>query len=170
MSPTWRLAHAALLLGTALLALPAAAATDCVIDAVGAAGFGAYDGTQNDGAMTTITGRCTNTPPPGAGPTIFPVISLSPGLAASYAPRRMASGASRLNYNLYTTAARTVVWGDGSGSTAIVPAYLGGAFNLNGNQTLAFNNPNLTIYGRIPAGQTAATGLYADTITVTLTF
>jgi spore coat protein U-like protein len=81
----------------------------------------------------------------------------------------MTSGASRLNYNLYTTAARTVVWGDGSGSTATVPAYLA-AFALNGNQTLAFNNPNLTIYGRIPPNQTAATGLYADTITVTLTF
>ena len=50
-----------------------------------------------------------------------------------------------------------------------MPAYLA-AITLNGNQTLAFNNPNLTIYGRIPAGQTAATGLYADTITVTLTF
>jgi len=163
------LTHAALLHCISLLALPAAAATDCVIDAVGAAGFGAYDGTQNDGAMTTITGRCTNTPPPGTGPTIFPVISLSPGLAASYAPRQMTSGASRLNYNLYTTAARTVVWGDGSGSTATVPAYLA-AFALNGNQTRAFNNPNLTIYGRIPPNQTAATGLYADTITVTLTF
>ena len=66
MSPALRLAHAALLLGASLLALPAAAATDCFIDAVAAAGFGAYDGTQNDGAVTTITGRCTNTPPPGA--------------------------------------------------------------------------------------------------------
>jgi spore coat protein U-like protein len=159
-----------LLLGTLLLALPAAAATDCFIDAVGAAGFGIYDGLQNDGAVTTIRGRCTNTPPPGAGPTIYPVISLSPGLAANYVTRQMASGASRLNYNLYTTAARLVIWGDGNGGTAIVPAYLGGAFNLNGNQTRAFDNPNLTIYGRIPAGQTVPTGLYADTITVTLTF
>jgi spore coat protein U-like protein len=165
----WTLAQVALLLGTALFGLPAAAATDCFIDAVAAAGFGAYDGTQNDSAVTTITGNCTNTPPPGAGPTIFPVISLSPGLAASYAPRKMASGASRLNYNLFTNAARTVVWGNGSGSTVTVPAYLA-AVTLNGNQTLAFNNPNLTIFGRIPAGQTAATGLYADTITVTLTF
>ena len=56
------------------------------------------------------------------------------------------------------TAARTVVWGDGSAGTATVLAYLA-AFRLNGNQSLAFNNPNLTIYGRIPAGQTAATGL-----------
>lgn len=169
MSPQWRLVPATLLLGSALLVLPAGAATDCFIDAVAAAGFGAYDGTQNDAATTTITGRCTNNPPPGGSPLLYPVISLSPGVASSFAPRQMASGASRLNYNLYTTATRTVIWGDASGSTATVPAYVA-AITLNGNQTRAFNNPNLTIYGRIPAGQTAATGLYADTITVTLTF
>jgi spore coat protein U-like protein len=165
-----RFANAALLLGTALLALPAASATDCFINAVAAAGFGAYDGTQNDAATTTITGSCTNNPPPGQGQTIFPVISLSPGQWGSYATRQMANGAARLNYNLYTLATRTVVWGDGSGSTAIVPAYTGGNFNLSGNSTLAFNNPNLTIYGRIPAGQNLPTGLYTDTITLTLTF
>lgn len=164
------LAPAAGLLGATLLAAPAAAATDCFIDAVATASFGAYDGTQNDGAATTITGRCTNSPPPGGGPTITPVISLSSGLAGSYASRQMANGAFRLNYNLYTSAARSVVWGDGTAGTATVLAYLAGSISINGNQTRAFDNPNLTIYGRIPAAQSVGIGNYSDTITLTLTF
>src|SRR5437868_6080735 len=40
-------------------------------------------------------------------------VSLSPG-SGPYASRTLANGSYRLNYNLYTDAARTVVWGDGS--------------------------------------------------------
>ena len=170
MSTQRKLTGVAGLLGAVLLATPAAAATECFIDAVATAAFGIYDGTQNDGAATTIRGRCSNTPPPGPGPTITPVLSLSTGLAASYAPRQMANGAFRLNYNLYTSVARSVVWGNGSAGTAPVPAYLAGSISLNGNQTRVFDNPGLTIYGRIPAGQTAGNGSYTDTVTLTLMF
>lgn len=82
-------------------------------------------------------------------------ISLSPG-GGSYASRAMASGAHTLNYNLYSDAARTIVWGDGTGGTATV----------SGNATSA----NHTVYGRIPPAQNAYVGSYSDSITVTLTF
>jgi len=82
-------------------------------------------------------------------------ISLSQG-GGSYALRAMANGAHRLDYNLYTDATRTTVWGDGNGNTAIV----------SGSGTTG----NHTVYGRIPARQNAYVGGYIDTITVTLTF
>lgn len=83
-------------------------------------------------------------------------ISLSPG-GGSYASRSMANGAHRLDYNLYTDAARTIIWGDGTGATAVVSG-------------LWLTTVHRTVYGRIPARQNAYVGSYSDTITVTVTF
>src|SRR5262245_20367523 len=44
-------------------------------------------------------------------------ISLDKGGAASFNPRRMLKGSEALNYNLYLDAARTIIWGDGTGGT-----------------------------------------------------
>lgn len=82
-------------------------------------------------------------------------ISLSPG-SGSYTSRSMANGPHTLNYNLYTDATRTTIWGDGSGTTTTV----------SGSGTSA----NHTVYGRVPARQNAYVGSYSDSITVTLTF
>ena len=69
----------------------------------------------------------------------------------------MRSGTNQLNYNLYTDAARTVVWGNGSGTSSI--------------QTVARNRTTtLNVYGQIPAGQDAVVGNYTDTILATVTF
>jgi spore coat protein U-like protein len=153
-----------------LAAGQARAAATCFLNTVASAAFGLYDGLQNDVATTLISGRCTNSPPPGSSGILVPVLTLSTGVSGSYASRRMANGANRLNYNLYTTAARTTVWGNGTGGSAIVPAYAAGFIVINGNQTRVFDSPNLTIHGRIPADQNAPQGNYSDTITVTLTF
>ncbi len=88
-------------------------------------------------------------------PSIVYTISLSPG-GETYVQRQMASGGAVLDYNLYTNASRTVVWGDGTGATATV----------SGSGTSASH----TIYGRIPAGQNKPVGSYSNTITLTLTF
>lgn len=87
-------------------------------------------------------------------------ISLSRGGAPAFNPRQMLSGAERLNYNLHLDAARTSIWGDGTGGT-----------------TTYFNNnpPNntdviVTIYGRIPAGQDVRAGIYTDTVTATINY
>jgi spore coat protein U-like protein len=71
----------------------------------------------------------------------------------------MTSGSNSLTYGLYTNAARTTVWGDGTGSTATV------------TNTGSGSAQNFTVYGRIPAGQTSTpAGIYADTVSVTITY
>ena len=82
------------------------------------------------------------------------------GAGASFANRRMRriSGTELLNYSLYTTAARTTVWGDGTAGTATIAGTANGAAQT------------IPVYARIPAGQTAPSGQYFDVITVTVTF
>ena len=89
-------------------------------------------------------------------------IQLSSGGALSYTPRQMANGAARMNYNIFTTARRTTVWGDGSGATAVVAD----------NQTLINGTSvnHYTMYGRIPALQDVRAGAYTDSIVVTLLY
>lgn len=85
-------------------------------------------------------------------------VRVSAGNSGSFAQRRMTSGASILNYNLYTTATRTIVLGDGSGGTGI--------FDLGRTR----GSVSRTIYGRIPAGQKVSAGSYSDTLVVTVSF
>lgn len=82
-------------------------------------------------------------------------IALSPG-TGTYALRLLSNGSYQLTYNLYTDAAHTTVWGDGSSGSSIV----------SGSGTSA----GYSAYGSIPAGQNPYAGSYSDAITVTLTF
>lgn len=77
---------------------------------------------------------------------------------ATVANRVMKFLTNDLHYNLYTSGARTTIWGDGTLGTSVV----------SGNGTGLVST--LTVYGRIPTGQYVAPGLYTDLITVTLTF
>lgn len=88
-------------------------------------------------------------------------ISLDNGGAPTFNPRRMVNGTNTLNYNLYLDAARTIIWGDGSGGTQ--------NFFINNPQP---NNQDIRVplYGRIPAGQGATVGNYSNTVTVTINF
>ena len=100
-----------------------------------------------------ITVTCTN----GTGWTA--AAGVGSGSGATFASRRMTAGANLLNYNLYTDAARTTVWGDGSGSTAM--------FSNSGTGVAQA----VTVYGRVPSGQvTVPPGAYADTVSVTVTY
>ncbi len=89
-------------------------------------------------------------------------VALSSGNSGNYSARQMANGASNLSYNLYTSAAYTNVWGDGSGSTSRVS---GGAL-----LSIGTTSTDYIVYGRIPAGQDAAAGSFNDTIVVTLNY
>jgi spore coat protein U-like protein len=90
---------------------------------------------------------------------LAPVISISAGSSGSFSPRQMTSTSTDvLTYNLYIDAARTTVWGDGTGGSSTV------------NGTTATNPATNTIYGRIFPGQSVAAGNYSDTLTVTLNF
>lgn len=100
-----------------------------------------------------ISVTCTN----GTGWTA--AANVGSGSGATFASRRMTQGANLLTYNLFTDAARTSVWGDGSGSTVTV-----------GN-TGTGSAQAVTIYGRISGSQTSApAGGYADTVSVTVTY
>ena len=139
------------LLAFLVLALVAqSAAAVCSIGVPGVA-FGAYDPrspSATDGAGTLTFTGCT------AAYTI----SLSSGSSSSYAPRKMAAGPYRLEYNLYTDPGRNAVWGDGTGGTSVR--------SVSG----APDGANYTVYGRIPAAQNVGAGSYSDQVIVTVTF
>jgi spore coat protein U-like protein len=81
------------------------------------------------------------------------------GSGATFASRRMSNGANLLTYNLFTDAARSSVWGDGTGSTV----------DIDGTGTGAVQN--IAIYGRVGSGQTSVpAGNYADTVAVTVSY
>ncbi|WP_031500918.1 spore coat protein U domain-containing protein [Bryobacter aggregatus] len=90
-------------------------------------------------------------------------VQLSTGSSGTYFPRQMKFGANTLNYNYYTDAARTTVWGTGTGGTG-APSY-SALLILLGTVTNDY-----TAYGRIPAGQAAKPGVYTDTITITVNY
>lgn len=82
-------------------------------------------------------------------------VSLSTGSSGTYSQRRMTSGTAFLGYNLYVSALRTIVWGDGI---------------TTGTVSTVDNNVDLPVYGRIPGLQNVPPGAYSDTIIVTVTF
>jgi spore coat protein U-like protein len=133
------------------------AAPTCSIDNVSNVAFGSYDVFSPAPVDTTgsVTYSCS-----GAGESDLVAIELSRGGAPSYFPRQLSTGGLTLDYNLYREAARTNVWGDGSGGTSRYT--LVGTGN---NDTVV-----VTLYGRIPALQNASVGTYGDTLTVTLLY
>jgi spore coat protein U-like protein len=132
----------------------------CSVSAT-AVNFGTYNplsGTPND-ATGTVTTSCQVLL---AGLFASWTVALSTGSSGTYAGRQMNNAPGVLTYNLYTNAARTSIWGDGSAGTTLVSDNV---FLIVGSNTV-----NYTLYGRLFAGQDQAAGSYSDTITVTLTY
>ena len=75
----------------------------------------------------------------------------SPG--ATVNQRRMASGAQVLNYQLYSDAQRSTIWGNTTGTDTV-----------NGVGTGL--SQDHTVFGAVPAAQVIPAGGYADTTTV----
>lgn len=123
-------------------------------------------GTYNPLALgnTDTTGSLKVTCGGVAGLLIPFNIALSTGNGGSYT-RRMKSGGNSLSYNVYTDAAYTSVWGDGSSATQVISS--GVTLDVLGLAPAQ----NFVVYGRIPARQlTTVPGVYADTISVTVTY
>lgn len=113
--------------------------------------FGNYNpisGSNLDGA-STVEVTCSN------GTSYAVQLSAGGGTLAN---RLMTDSTNNLQYNLYTSAARTTIWGDGTGATATVPG--------TGSGTLQ----TLDVYGRVPASQNIPIGTYTDSITAEVTF
>ena len=120
--------------------------------------FGAY--TPGGGALannSTISVKCTKNTPY--------TISLNKGATTggTVAQRLMASGVNTLQYNLFTTAAVNVVFGDGTGASLTQAGTGAGVATANA----------VTVFGQLPdnaVNQAAVPGNYTDTITVTVTY
>lgn len=144
---------------TGTLTVTAAVAAVCQVSNATLA-FGTYNpGIGNLDQQTNIGVRCTRGTP-------F-TVSLNGG-GGTIANRRMASTATpaeQLQYQLYTTAARTVIFGDGTtGST--VPG--------TGNGMGVPQTVSVPVYGRVPdnaANQgAAALNDFTDTVQITVTY
>lgn len=106
---------------------------------------------------TSISVKCTKNTPF----TVALNAGSTPGDA--FAQRLMGSGANTLQYNLYTSAALTTIFGDGTGGTGTVPGTGLGVATAN----------TVQVFGQLPdnaTNQAAIPGSYSDTITVTVTY
>jgi spore coat protein U domain-containing protein, fimbrial subunit CupE1/2/3/6 len=131
----------------------------CSVAATGV-NFGIYN--PLSGVPNQATGTVTVTCDVLVGLLTSWTVSLGTGNGGTFSPRLLGSGGSHLTYNLYTSAAYSSVWGDGSGTTTLV----------SDQRTLIVgsNISSYTVYGRIPAGQDPAAGTYLDTIVVTVNY
>lgn len=154
MSPMrWALA---LCTATAMLLVPSRAdAAGCTVSSPGVS-FGAYNVYNSSPLDSTgsVTYNCTV--------AVLISIDLGKGASSAFDPRTLMNGADVLNYNLYTDAARSTIWGDGSSGTSHYTTLL--------SVLIVNTNVTVTIYGRIPALQDVSAGLYTDTVVMTINF
>ncbi len=137
---------------TATLAVTATVTTTCIIT-TGAVAFTPYDPVAAAAvdAQGGVTVTCTNGSPWWIG------LGAGGGGPAGGVSRSMSQGASRLGYELYSDASRTVLWGN------TLPTGFGAAGTGAAQAT--------PVYGRIAAGQTAVpAGAYADSVVATVNF
>jgi len=116
----------------------------------------------NAAANQDVTASVTTTCTIGASP----VITLGQGANADTGStdavplRRLSSGGGTpvfLNYSLFSDSGRTVTWGN---TAATAPA----AVTATGSAT------PITIYARVPSGQSVKAATYIDTVVATVTF
>ena len=106
-----------------------------------------------------VTGRmfviCFGQPP---GPF---EVQISPGASGNQLNRTLTNTISLLSYNLFLDAARTTIWGDGTGGTGTYSGVRTGPGPFIGRPF---------IYGRIFANQDPSPGAYIDIVDVTVLF
>lgn len=115
--------------------------------------FGNYDpvSVSDLDATNTVTVTCTD------GTSYDIGLDAGIGSGATVGTRKLTNAGNTLDYTLYQDAPRTTVWGE-TVSTDTLSA------------TASALPANHTVYGRIDSGQNVPTGLYSDTITVTVTY
>jgi spore coat protein U-like protein len=135
--------------GTALWT--ATVPANCLVSTSGV-NFGASGAiTGNVDATGTATVQCTNTTPYAA--------ALNGGNSGATDPtqRKMARGSETITYGLYRDSARTLPWGNTSGTNTV-------------SGTGSGSNQALTVYGRVAAQTTPSPGVYTDSVILTLTY
>lgn len=117
--------------------------------------FGSYNifsSTPTD-AQGSVTLMCDS---PGVPFAISIDAGVNSGGLFSARKLKSVTGANTINYNLYTTAAATQIWGDGTG----------GSVTYSG--VLQANTGSVVVHGRMPARQNAYVGFYSDSVIVTV--
>lgn len=124
----------------------------CVVDAgpntLDFGSTGAVIGANVD-VQTTFNVTCDNT-------TTY-TVALNGGVSGSITAREMRNGANAVSYQLYTNTARTTVFGDGTNGITVAGTGTGLA-------------QAITVYGRVAPQTAPATGVYNDTVTITVTY
>jgi spore coat protein U-like protein len=111
--------------------------------------FGNYTAQSGSPLLGTTLLRATCTP--NTSYNVGLNEGTSPG--ATVNQRRMVSGANVLNYQLYSDASRSTIWGNTAGTDTVTGVGTGTA-------------QDHTVYGTVPAAQVVPAAEYADTITV----
>lgn len=140
------------------MAMPAAAVISCTISMTNTA-FGSINVLPGSAVDTTSTATITCSGAT-ANSTYRFCTDIRSGADVSGNQRRMASGANRLNFDLYKDAARTVAWGH------YTTLFLGGGsqndFTSNGSGNIS---GTITLYARVPGSQqTAIPGSYSESM------
>ncbi|MDO6748540.1 Csu type fimbrial protein [Gilvimarinus sp. 1_MG-2023] len=130
----------------------ATVAASCVIDIANNLNFGSISGLINShhDHTTDVSFTCTKNTPWS--------LSLDHGLHYT-SERRMRNNATGqfVSYQLYRDSGRTLPWGDTPGIDTV-------------NGSGSGSSQTQTVYGRVSAPQSVASGNYSDTITVTITY
>ena len=138
---------------------PAHAVVSCSIASSGVA-FGTYNPTS------LVDNTSTGSVDVSCNGTLLQIVGFSVSLSSgngTMTTRKLVSGANNLTYNLYLDPAYMVRFGDGTMGSQTTSA----SFTLAVSPTVR----SITVYGRLPAGQTTATvGTYSDTLVMTVTF
>lgn len=144
---------------TGLMTVTATVAATCVVgtstlafDTATSAAIAA----GNVDAIGAVSVNCTS----GSAYTV--ALSAGAGTGATVASRKMTSGsgatAQLLSYTVYTSAARTTVWGDGTTASAMVAGIGSGV------------SQSIAAYGRIFQSPLVQAAAYTDTLNVTITY
>ena len=123
--------------------------------------FGAYNDASAAAtdSSTSVVVRCTRLLGTNNANV---VLQLGPSsTSGTIATRQMASGANRMNYNLYRDAGRSQVWGQTAGTDTLT-------INTGNIGNGASADVTFTIFGRIPALQNVAPGAYGDSVQMTV--
>ena len=131
-------------------------ATRCSVEGSGGLRFGAYnvfDVAPVD-AVGTLLIECTGIE---AGMPV--VIELGRGGEGGFLGRALRNARHELRYQVYLDAARTVIWGDGTGGTSVMRVRPPDGRPLS-----------IPLFGRVPPRQNVSPGDYSDELLVTIEY
>ena len=158
------------MLGSIMLIAAGAAHAGCNVSSTGMA-FGSYEALNFNGKLASrdslsnarISIVCSQIAAAGSFALALGPSPAGRGDRISTRYLSNSAGGPDMQFNIYTNPSTTTVWGDGNTGSLIngsIPAIAFGS-----------NTQSVTVYGRIPAGQTSLrAGFFAAELTMTLTY